>query len=64
MSWALLMRCLGSEKLYILIFLRNYFIMHDINIFFLDQNNQTIHGGQKISKRDKLPKTLSKITIF
>jgi hypothetical protein len=38
--------------------------MHDIKYFFLNQNNQTIYGGEKIFRGDKLPKVLSKSTIF
>jgi hypothetical protein len=35
-------------KLYILISLYNYFIMHDNKYFFLNKINQTIQGGKKI----------------
>jgi hypothetical protein len=38
--------------------------MHDIKYFFLNKNNQTIQGGKKNFKGDKLPKVLSKNTIF
>jgi hypothetical protein len=44
-------------ELYILIFLHNYFIMHNIKYFFLNKNNQTIQRG-------KVPKALSKNTNF
>jgi hypothetical protein len=36
--------------------------MHDIKYFFLTKINQTIQRGD--SKGDKLPKALSKSTIF
>jgi hypothetical protein len=39
--------------------------MHDIKYFFLNKNNQTIQGGAKKNFRGgKLPKALSKNTIF
>jgi hypothetical protein len=51
-------------ELYILIFLHNYFIMHDIKYFFLNKNNQAIHGEFFFSGKDRLPKALTKNTIF
>jgi hypothetical protein len=48
-----------------LISLHNYFITYDIKYFFLNKNNQTIQRGtKKFSKEGKLPKALSKSTIF
>jgi hypothetical protein len=51
-------------KLYILISLHNYFIMHDIKYFFLNKINQTFQGDKKNLEGDKLPKTLPKNTVF
>jgi hypothetical protein len=46
-------------ELYILIFLYNYFIMHDIKYFFLNKINQTIlDGAKKNFKENKLPKNI------
>jgi hypothetical protein len=44
--------------------LHNYFIMHDIKYFFLIKIIRQVRGDKKIFRRDKLPKTSSKNTIF
>jgi hypothetical protein len=58
------MKKILSTELYILIFLHNYFIMHDIKYFFLNKNNQTIQRAKKILREDKLPKVSPKNIVF
>jgi hypothetical protein len=38
--------------------------MHNIKYFFLNKNNQAIQKGTNFPGRNKLPKALSKKTIF
>jgi hypothetical protein len=56
-----------STELYILIFLHNYFIMHDIKYYFSVKIIRQSREGKKnffLGGGGRLPKVLSKSTIF
>jgi hypothetical protein len=47
-----------------LIYLHNYFIIHDIKYFILNKINQTIQGGKKISGGTNYRKYYRKALFF